>query len=64
MSGDRTDTHPLVQAGLDHISQGITIFDRDLRLVAWNRHFIELLEFPPDLAFAGAAFESFIRHNA
>ena len=64
MSGDRTDIHPLVQAGLDHISQGITIFDRDLRLVAWNRHFIDLLEFPRDLAFAGADFESFIRHNA
>ncbi len=64
MPADRTDIHPLVQAGLDHISQGITIFDRDLRLVAWNRHFIELLQFPESLAFTGAAFESFIRHNA
>ena len=34
MSAIRTDIHPLVQAGLDHISQGITIFDRGLRLVS------------------------------
>ncbi|MBE3638216.1 hybrid sensor histidine kinase/response regulator [Mangrovicoccus algicola] len=54
----------LVQAGLDHIDQGITIFDRDLRLVGWNRRFLDLLGFPEDLAYAGAPFEIFIRHNA
>jgi PAS domain S-box-containing protein len=55
---------PVIQAGLDHIDQGITIFDRGLKMVAWNRRFLELLGFPADLAFVGADFASFIRHNA
>ncbi|WP_138467235.1 PAS-domain containing protein [Poseidonocella sp. HB161398] len=54
----------LFQAGLDHIDQGITIFDRNLRLVGWNRRFLDLLGFPEDLAYPGAPFEIFIRHNA
>ncbi|MBF0374336.1 MAG: PAS-domain containing protein [Alphaproteobacteria bacterium] len=54
----------LVLAGLDHINQGITIFDRRLRLVACNRKLIELLEFPPDLAKPGTHFSAFMRYNA
>jgi PAS domain S-box-containing protein len=54
----------VIQAGLDRIDQGMTIFDRDLRLVAWNRRFLDLLGFPESIAFVGAEFASFIRHNA
>jgi PAS domain S-box-containing protein len=54
----------MLQAGLDLLDQGISIFDADLRLTAWNRTFLELLEFPAALAYVGAPFESFIRYNA
>jgi PAS domain S-box-containing protein len=54
----------MLQAGLDLLDQGITVFDGDLRLVAWNRTFLQLLEFPEQLAYVGAPFESFIRYNA
>lgn len=53
-----------LQAGLDLLDQGLTVFDADLKLVAWNRAFLELLDFPAELAFVGATFESFIRYNA
>ena len=53
--------YKMLQAGLDLLDQGITVFDGDLRLVAWNRTFLELLEFPEQLAYVGAPFESFIR---
>ncbi len=56
--------YKMLQAGLDLLDQGITVFDGDLRLVAWNRTFLELLEFPEQLAYVGAPFESFIRYNA
>ena len=36
----------MLQAGLDLLDQGITVFDAELRLVAWNRTFLTLLEFP------------------
>lgn len=53
-----------IQAGLDLLDQGITVFDSDLKMVAWNEPFLSLLEFPRSLAFIGADFESFIRYNA
>lgn len=54
----------MLQAGLDLLDQGITVFDAELRLVAWNRTFLVLLDFPEKLAYLGAPFASFIRHNA
>lgn len=54
----------MLQAGLDLLDQGLTVFDADLRLVAWNEPFLRLLEFPVEMAYVGATFESFIRHNA
>lgn len=53
-----------IEAGLDLLDQGITVFDADLKLIAWNTPFIEILAFPPQMAYLGADFESFIRYNA
>ena len=50
-------------AGLDLLDQGVTVFDADLRLIAWNEPFLRLLDFPPELAEVGAPFERFIRYN-
>ena len=54
----------VLQAGLDHIDQGVTIFDGELHLVGWNRHFFELLDFPLELARRGVHFAEFMRLNA
>lgn len=54
----------MLSAGLDLLDQGLTVFDEHLRLVTCNRSFIELLEFPLEMAEPGTPFESFIRHNA
>ncbi len=56
--------YTMLQSGLDLLDQGITVFDAELRLIAWNKPFLELLDFPPELAFVGAPFASFIRFNA
>lgn len=56
--------YEMLQAGLDLLDQGITVFDADLRLVAWNRTFLQLLDFPEALAQVGTPFERFIRYNA
>ena len=54
----------LIQAGLDMINQAFSIIDTDLRLVAWNRAFLEMLEVPEELARFGTPFEAFMRSNA
>ncbi|MCP5420490.1 MAG: PAS-domain containing protein [Gammaproteobacteria bacterium] len=50
-------------AALEHLDQGYSIFDQELRLVAWNKRFLELLDFPLDLAQVGTPFAAFIRYN-
>ena len=49
---------------LKHIDQGVTIFDRNLFLVASNPIFRELMQFPPSLVQPGTPMEKMIRHNA
>jgi PAS domain S-box-containing protein len=53
-----------LQAALDFVDQGFTLYGLDLRLVAWNMSFLRLLDFPAEMAYVGAPFESFIRFNA
>ncbi len=53
-----------LQTGLDMLEQGLSIFDADLRLVAWNRAYVKLLDFPEEMAWLGAPFRSFIEYNA
>ncbi|MEY5097767.1 MAG: hypothetical protein RJA36_486 [Pseudomonadota bacterium] len=61
---DNLKRYDALQAALDLIDQGITLVDEDLKLVAWNRCFLRLLDFPAEMAYPGAPFESFIRYNA
>jgi PAS domain S-box-containing protein len=58
-----TRCQDMLQAGLDLLDQGISVFDGQLRLVAWNRPFLELLDFPGHLARVGTPFADFIRYN-
>lgn len=54
----------MLQHALDHARQGITVLDKDLRLVAWNRAFTDLYELPPDLVRVGVGLDEIIRFNA
>ncbi len=54
----------MLQHALDHARQGITIIDRDLRVVAWNRAFTDLYALPPDLVRVGTDLEDILRFNA
>jgi Na+/proline symporter/signal transduction histidine kinase len=54
----------LLQRALDHARQGITVFDRDLRLVCWNREFRELFNLPGEMLRVGIGLEEIIRYNA
>ena len=54
----------LLQHALDFARQGITVFDKDMRLICWNREFRELFEFPGERLNAGMALEDILRFNA
>jgi len=53
-----------LRALLDALPQGVSVVDKDLRLILWNRRFHEILNFPQSMVFAHAHFEDFIRLNA
>ena len=61
---DHFSRYESLRAALDLIDQGFTLVDRELRFVAWNKTFLRLLDFPHEMGFVGAPFESFIRFNA
>jgi signal transduction histidine kinase len=54
----------LLQHGLDHARQGVTVFDRDLRLMCWNRAFQDLFALPDDLVRFGVGLDEIVSHNA
>ena len=54
----------LLQAGVENIEQGISVIDADMRLVAWNKRYIELLNYPENFVCVGKPIADLIRFNA
>ncbi|MCJ2378091.1 hybrid sensor histidine kinase/response regulator [Vibrio sp. ZSDZ34] len=54
----------LLQGAIEHIGQGIAVVDKQLRLVAWNRRYLEMFTFPTGLIQVGRPIADVIRHNA
>lgn len=54
----------ILQQALDHVRQGIAVFDKDLRLVCWNRQFGDILDLPTDLTRVGVGLDEILRSNA
>lgn len=53
----------LLQSGVENIEQGISVVDADMRLVAWNQRYIELLDYPKNVVKAGMPIEQLLRVN-
>ena len=60
-SGDKL---VLLAQGLDQLDIGLTVFDRDLVMVAANTRFQQLLNFPDALCHPGTTMLDALRHNA
>ncbi len=54
----------ILQTALDHVRQGIAVFDKDLNLVCWNRQFGEILDLPHELTRVGIGLDDVLRHLA
>jgi histidine kinase len=70
----RSEQDSLVQAALlaargqmnrlEHLPQGVSVVDADLRLVAWNSRYAEIFGFPEHLLHIGCQIEKLFRYNA
>ncbi|MEO8673468.1 MAG: PAS domain-containing hybrid sensor histidine kinase/response regulator, partial [Tahibacter sp.] len=54
----------LLSTTLENISQGISVVDADLRMVSWNRRYLEMFGYPAGLVFVGRPIADLIRYNA
>jgi len=53
----------LTEATLDNISQGVSVVDENLRLIAWNKQYVELLDYPDNLINRGMPIENLLKFN-
>ncbi len=54
----------LLQTALDQMDQGLTVFDKDLRLTNWNRQFRLLFDLPDSLGQVGVSLHHILRFLA
>ncbi|MCU0985618.1 MAG: PAS-domain containing protein [Acetobacteraceae bacterium] len=54
----------LLETTLANLSDGVTVFDANYRLVTWNDRLEDLLNLPGTILFEGAAYESILRAQA
>ncbi|WP_417431057.1 PAS-domain containing protein [Kiloniella sp.] len=49
---------------VENITQGISLFDRNCKLVLCNKRFLELMDFPEELGKPGTSMADLFRYNA
>jgi Na+/proline symporter/signal transduction histidine kinase/ActR/RegA family two-component response regulator len=54
----------LLSTTLENVSQGISVVDGEMRLVAWNRRYLELFDYPEGMVYVGLPVADLIRWNA
>ncbi|MBU2891703.1 hybrid sensor histidine kinase/response regulator [Colwellia sp. D2M02] len=53
----------LLQSAIENASEGISIVDEKLCLVAWNKKYLDLFDYPAELIYVGSPVSALIRHN-
>ena len=54
----------LLQSALDQVRHGLSVFDKDMRLICWNRQFRELLNLPEEVVQLGIPLDTILRISA
>lgn len=54
----------VLSATLENIDHGVSVIDRDMRLVAWNRKYLEMYSYPKGMIRVGVPAARLVRYNA
>lgn len=49
---------------MDHMTQGVSVVNDNMQLVAWNKHYLELFDYPSGMVYVGCPVSALIRYNA
>ncbi|MBU2978845.1 PAS domain-containing hybrid sensor histidine kinase/response regulator [Alteromonas sp. C1M14] len=56
--------HEVLQSSVQHIQQGISVLDQELKLLAWNERYLELFSYPTGFLHEGISIQSLLEYNA
>ena len=54
----------LLRKAIEHLPQGMSVVDQNQKLVAWNKRYKELFNYPDDLLTVGRPIADLFRYNA
>jgi Na+/proline symporter/signal transduction histidine kinase len=54
----------LIAVTFENMSQGISVVDANFCIVAWNRRYLDLFDYPEGFVYVGRPVADLIRHNA
>ncbi len=53
----------VLQSAIENASEGISVIDKDLKLVAWNDRYLEIFNYPKDFIYIGCPISQLIHYN-
>ncbi len=54
----------LLQTTMENVTQGISVVDADMKIIAWNRRYLQMLGYPTGMVQVGRPVADLIRWNA
>ncbi|MBM7072472.1 hybrid sensor histidine kinase/response regulator [Shewanella sp. 202IG2-18] len=53
----------VLQSAIENATDGISVIDKELKIVAWNQAYLDLFNYPEDLVYIGCPVTELMRHN-
>ena len=53
----------VLQSAIENASEGISVIDSNLKLVAWNERYLSLFNYPEGMVYIGCPVKPLIKHN-
>ncbi|MBU2926568.1 PAS-domain containing protein [Colwellia sp. 4_MG-2023] len=53
----------VLQSAIENVSEGISVIDSELKLVAWNKQYVDIFNYPSDIIYIGCPIGQLIYFN-
>jgi signal transduction histidine kinase/CheY-like chemotaxis protein len=53
----------VLQSAIENVSEGISVIDSELKLVAWNKQYIDIFKYPDEIIYIGCPISQLIHFN-
>ncbi len=53
----------VLQSAIENVSEGISVIDSELKLVAWNKQYLDIFNYPDDFIYIGCPISQLIHFN-